>query len=285
MYYVGARWFDAEAGRFAGVDPLVGNAGNPQDLNAYGYVRNDPVNMVDPTGMVGSTKTAGIEEITVVGTRGSGGSSFGGKLSFRPSIQRYGVSVFSFGGRSLFAGGFGVLPGFTSIQFGMALDGYGQSDTDEGDGSARGDAGEAEGGAANPASSPNRDAAISYVEQSANLARDRYHNETVGTWVVDEPRSIWEKIFGDRRDRVNAGHTAAAPTPYGGTGATGSFWNASDGGMPRSAIAFVVAPQYVSKATLNAQIQDNAAQYRADATRFGVPIHVVGNRRTFVFKP
>jgi RHS repeat-associated protein len=51
MHYYGARWYDAEAGRFAGVDPLVANAGNPQDLNAYSYVRNDPVNFTDPTGM------------------------------------------------------------------------------------------------------------------------------------------------------------------------------------------------------------------------------------------
>jgi len=51
MYYFGARWYDAEAGRFASLDPLVANAGNPQNLNASSYVRNDPANLVDPTGM------------------------------------------------------------------------------------------------------------------------------------------------------------------------------------------------------------------------------------------
>ena len=50
MNYFGARWYDAEAGRFAGVDPLVARPSDPQELNAYGYVRNDPVNLVDPTG-------------------------------------------------------------------------------------------------------------------------------------------------------------------------------------------------------------------------------------------
>jgi RHS repeat-associated protein len=140
-YYFGARWYDAEAGRFAGVDPLVANARDPQDLNAYSYVRNDPVNLVDPTGM-GAVPTPGIEEITITGTRGGGGSSFSGlpKFSFRASIPRYGVSAFSFGGSLFFAGGFGLLPGFTSIQFGMALDGYGETDNDECcDGSAGGD--------------------------------------------------------------------------------------------------------------------------------------------------
>jgi RHS repeat-associated protein len=51
MYYFGARWYDAEAGRFAGVDPLVTQPENPQQLNAYGYVINNPVNFTDPTGM------------------------------------------------------------------------------------------------------------------------------------------------------------------------------------------------------------------------------------------
>ena len=51
MYYFGARWYDAEAGRFAGVDPLVTEAVNPQQMNAYGYALNDPVNLTDPTGM------------------------------------------------------------------------------------------------------------------------------------------------------------------------------------------------------------------------------------------
>jgi len=118
MNYFGARWYDAEAGRFAGVDPLVASAGDPKSLNAYSYVLNDPVNLVDPTGMA-AVMTPGIEELTITGIRGGGGSSFSGlpTLSFRASIPRYGVSVFSFGGSSLFAGGFGLLPGFTSIQF------------------------------------------------------------------------------------------------------------------------------------------------------------------------
>jgi uncharacterized protein RhaS with RHS repeats len=51
MYYFGARWYDAEAGRFAGVDPLVSDTLNSQSLNAYSYVENDPVNRIDPTGM------------------------------------------------------------------------------------------------------------------------------------------------------------------------------------------------------------------------------------------
>ena len=32
-------------------DPLGGSIGNPQSFNRYGYVLNDPVNLVDPTGL------------------------------------------------------------------------------------------------------------------------------------------------------------------------------------------------------------------------------------------
>jgi RHS repeat-associated protein len=51
LYYFGARWYDAEAGRFAGVDPLVTQLENPQQLSAYAYVVNNPVKFTDPTGM------------------------------------------------------------------------------------------------------------------------------------------------------------------------------------------------------------------------------------------
>jgi hypothetical protein len=89
MYYFGARWYDAEAGRFAGVDPLLARPFNPQEVNAYSYVMNDPINLVDPTGMMGSTPTPGIEEITITGTRGGGGTSNSfGNLTFSFSAPR-----------------------------------------------------------------------------------------------------------------------------------------------------------------------------------------------------
>jgi RHS repeat-associated protein len=48
-----ARYYNAAPGRFLSPDP--GNAGadpgNPQSWNAYGYVGNNPLNAVDPTGM------------------------------------------------------------------------------------------------------------------------------------------------------------------------------------------------------------------------------------------
>jgi RHS repeat-associated protein len=46
MYYR-ARWYDPKLGRFISEDP-IGFAGG--DVNLYGYVRNNPVNSIDPLG-------------------------------------------------------------------------------------------------------------------------------------------------------------------------------------------------------------------------------------------
>jgi RHS repeat-associated protein len=50
VYNFRARWYDPETGRFLSVDPILQDLGDPQTHNAYGYVRNDPVNLVDPDG-------------------------------------------------------------------------------------------------------------------------------------------------------------------------------------------------------------------------------------------
>ncbi len=44
LYYFGARYYDSNLGRFTSVDPVKEN-------HAYNYVRNSPLNFVDPTGM------------------------------------------------------------------------------------------------------------------------------------------------------------------------------------------------------------------------------------------
>jgi RHS repeat-associated protein len=109
MYYFGARWYDAEAGRFAGVDPLVANPRDPQGLNAYSYVRNDPVNLIDPSGMM--------EEITITGTRGSGYSPWtaisAGSLSMGISRPRFAIAVV---GGGLYIAADGYLTGALNSQ-------------------------------------------------------------------------------------------------------------------------------------------------------------------------
>ncbi len=49
--YAAARYYVSRLGRFSMVDPLGGGTGDPQSLNRYAYVENDPINMVDPTGL------------------------------------------------------------------------------------------------------------------------------------------------------------------------------------------------------------------------------------------
>jgi len=48
--YAMARYYINRFGRFCSADPVMGNPNDPQSWNRYAYVRNDPVNGVDPSG-------------------------------------------------------------------------------------------------------------------------------------------------------------------------------------------------------------------------------------------
>ena len=48
--YFGARYLASAHGRWMSVDPVLGETRNPQRLNRYSYVGNDPVGTVDPEG-------------------------------------------------------------------------------------------------------------------------------------------------------------------------------------------------------------------------------------------
>jgi len=53
LYYAKARMYDADDRRFMAVDPLKGTIANPQSINPYIYVLNNPIKHTDPTGMGG----------------------------------------------------------------------------------------------------------------------------------------------------------------------------------------------------------------------------------------
>jgi len=51
LHYAFARFYSPRLGRFLSTDPLGGGVGNLQSHNAYAYVVNDPLDLIDPTGM------------------------------------------------------------------------------------------------------------------------------------------------------------------------------------------------------------------------------------------
>ena len=50
-YYAYARYYSPSLGRFLSADPLGGNIADPQSLNRYAYVLNDPETFIDPLGL------------------------------------------------------------------------------------------------------------------------------------------------------------------------------------------------------------------------------------------
>jgi RHS repeat-associated protein len=66
-----ARAYDPELGRFLQADPFVQDPSDPQTLNRYAYVRNNPINLVDPTGHFFFAIFAAIVAITKVAAVGA----------------------------------------------------------------------------------------------------------------------------------------------------------------------------------------------------------------------
>ncbi len=51
LYFMQARFYDPMLGRFMSADSIVPEPGNPQSLNRYSYVNNNPLRYTDPTGL------------------------------------------------------------------------------------------------------------------------------------------------------------------------------------------------------------------------------------------
>ena len=50
LYYYGARFYDEALGRFLAADSILPDVYDPQQLNRFAYVRNNPIKLVDPDG-------------------------------------------------------------------------------------------------------------------------------------------------------------------------------------------------------------------------------------------
>jgi RHS repeat-associated protein len=76
--YFGARYDSSQYGRFMTPDPLGGQLANPQSLNRYAYVRNNPMSLVDPAGMNPDSPGAGdCEEVGFCDAIAEGDWGFG----------------------------------------------------------------------------------------------------------------------------------------------------------------------------------------------------------------
>ncbi|TFH40577.1 MAG: hypothetical protein E4G94_09355, partial [ANME-2 cluster archaeon] len=52
LIYLRARYYDPSIGRFITKDPFAGFISDTQSLNRYSYVKNNPVNFIDPFGLI-----------------------------------------------------------------------------------------------------------------------------------------------------------------------------------------------------------------------------------------
>ena len=77
MYDFGARWYDATTAAFASVDPVIGDLANPLAHNAYSYVLNRAMNLVDPDGRTVSDGPA---------ISGLGIGGFGLDITLNPTV-------------------------------------------------------------------------------------------------------------------------------------------------------------------------------------------------------
>jgi RHS repeat-associated protein len=55
LYYYGARYYDADLGRFIQADTIIPDVFDPQSWNRYAYALNNPLKYTDPTGHVVET--------------------------------------------------------------------------------------------------------------------------------------------------------------------------------------------------------------------------------------
>jgi RHS repeat-associated protein len=58
LVYLRARYYNRDTGTFPSLDPYEGDISNPMSLNRYIYVYDNPVNLVDPSGMIAEKDTS-----------------------------------------------------------------------------------------------------------------------------------------------------------------------------------------------------------------------------------
>ena len=62
IYHYGARFYSPKIGRFLSADTIVPNPFDPQSLNRFSYVLNNPLRYTDPSGHMAWNENEGFSE-------------------------------------------------------------------------------------------------------------------------------------------------------------------------------------------------------------------------------
>ena len=87
--YFDARYYGLNMGRFMSPDPLGGHNEDPQTLNRYSYVRNNPLSLTDPTGLdfnLQCTQTKDNASTCQGGVAGTTTTDANGKSTFTATV-------------------------------------------------------------------------------------------------------------------------------------------------------------------------------------------------------
>lgn len=104
LYYMRARYYDAETGRFISEDPIGFDGG----LNLYAYVGGNPIGVVDPNGEI-PTVVAGA---LIGGTANAVATFLGGSRDGVEILRAFGVGAFVGGAFAATGGAAGSLSKF-----------------------------------------------------------------------------------------------------------------------------------------------------------------------------
>jgi len=84
--YFEARYYGSSMGRFLSPDPLGGHLEDPQSLNKYSYVANNPLIRTDPTGLDFNLQCSGSSATCQNGAQGTTSTDANGKSTFTATV-------------------------------------------------------------------------------------------------------------------------------------------------------------------------------------------------------